>query len=118
VADVLSPVPVEPGKKFQLRCQGCGSWFDWEPGEHWAYEVPSYHSRTCQERTRIRKKRATEYVKCPRPEKVLYRQHSEAQESAVEMCARYRKPFTVYTCVCGGLHVGSLPYRLPRRRRG
>ncbi len=107
---------VAPGQKLELLCQGCFKvWFPWVTTSDWYAHVPAYHSRRCQERSRRGRKKATTYVKCPRPEKVLYRTHKAASAEAILLGQRYQQPFSIYSCSCGGLHVGRVPYR---RQRG
>lgn len=105
---------IAPGQHLELKCQGCPKWFPWETSPNWYAEVPSYHNRKCRERRRISHQKATRYVKCPRIDKRLYRTHREAQLVAISLSKQYRQPFQVYTCVCGGRHVGRILYRKAR----
>lgn len=93
---------------YRIRCEGCGHYFDWSPKAHVSETPPSYHSRSCQNRKR---KRLHEWhpVKCPHPNKRLYRTHKEAQTACNEMGDPYMKP---YRCKCGGLHVGHPNFRI------
>lgn len=107
---------LQEGQHIELLCQGCFKvWFPWELPKAWEACVPAYHSRRCQERRRVTRKKSTVYPKCPNPDKVLYRSHRDATPASIALCVRYRQPFSVYTCACGGLHIGRIPYR--RRRR-
>lgn len=94
---------------YRVRCEGCGTYFDWTPKSHVSETPPSYHSRACQNRKRSRLHKQEAPFKCPNPNKRLYRTHREAQQACNEMNDTYLKP---YRCRCGGLHVGHPNFRV------
>lgn len=103
--------PVRVGDTIEIRCEGCREWFAWTVVEGWEAGTPSHHSRNCKQRHSGKRLKATQHVPCPHPHKRLFRGQATACAEMIHMAKTYREPFTVYRCVCGGLHIGRPAWR-------
>ena len=114
----MTELELYEGLAVEMRCGGCRKWFAWTvTAEHgpWQDNVPAYCRRGCKKRRRNVIKNSQKYVPCPRPEKRLYRTEKEAEVDRKSLALSFLQPFTIYHCVCGGIHVGRVPTRLPLR---
>lgn len=103
---------VQEGMRVLIRCEGCGRWFPWTAvGRPEVQTPPTYHNKSCQKR---HKEALLSQLpgKCPRLDKRMYASTREAEL----VCGQHRRVhhelLRPYRCVCGGLHIGRLHYRI------
>lgn len=107
----MARMTIQVGETLVLWCKGCRAQFEWVVPSGWQSGGPAHHSASCKKRHRKRRNSQTAFIPCRTPDKKLYLQQEKANEAVVLMSKRYGAPFATYRCDCGGLHVGSLPFK-------
>ena len=102
-----------------LICTACGKEFEWViPPEEPTAERPKYHSKTCKNKARRRRKNKEEIfakryieelVRCPTPYKKVF----TTEQLARDWIARVHPgddSILPYLCRCGARHIGHSKY--------